>query len=68
MHTDKALKTGLLDLLSSNEFLKKSAPKWSSYKTYKHDVEAIKLLPVVNDPAERVLRMATKMHGQKCSK
>ena len=68
MHTDKGLKKGLLDLLSINEFLKKPTSKWSSCKTYKHDKEAIKLQPVVNDPAERVLRMVTEMHGQKSSK
>ena len=48
--------------------MKKPASKWSSCKTYKHDKEAIKLLPVVNDPSERVLRMATEMHGHKISK
>ena len=68
MFTDKGLKKGLLDLLSINEFLKKPSSKWSSCKTYKHDKEAIKLLPVVNDPSERVPRMATEMHGQKSSK
>ena len=64
MFTDKGLKNGLLDLLSINEFLKKPASKWSTCETYKHAVEAIKLLPVINDPAERVLGMATQMHGQ----
>ena len=55
----------LFELLRINkEFLRKPASKWSTCKTYKHAVEAIKLLPVVNDPAERVLGMATQMHGQ----
>ena len=65
MFTDKGLKKGLLDLPSINEFLKKPASKWSSCKTYKHDKEAIKLLPVVNDPAEKYLEWQLKCMDKK---
>ena len=52
------------DLLNlKKEILSIPASKWHSSSIYHHNKEIIKLLPVVNDAAERALEMASSMHG-----
>ena len=53
------------DLLNlKKEILSIPASKWHSSSIYHHNKKIIKLLPVVNDAAERALGMASSMHGQ----
>ena len=52
------------DLLNlKQEILSIPASKWNSSSIYHDNKKIIKLLPVVNDAAERALGMASSMHG-----
>ena len=54
----------LFELLKLNkDLLHIPVSKWNVSNGYEHAVNSIKMLPVVNDAAERALGMATKLDG-----
>ena len=59
----------LFDLLSSDRsFLRLPAAAWESHAQYKALKKVVSNLPVTNDAAERVLALATEVHGSTAPK
>ena len=57
------------NLLNLNQdLLNQPVSKWSSSPYYKHHIEVIRHLSVVNDVSERTLGMASSLHGQTAKK